>query len=64
MEPLIALSIVYIGIENLRTRPGTRDRRAMLAFCFGLIHGLGFAGVLREFGLPAEALSFIFTTRK
>ena len=58
VEPLIALSIVYIGIENLRARPGTRDRRTMLAFTFGLVHGLGFAGVLREFGLPGEALGW------
>ena len=58
VEPLIALSIVYIGIENLRARPGTRDRRAMLAFTFGLVHGLGFAGVLRELGLPGEALGW------
>jgi hydrogenase/urease accessory protein HupE len=58
VEPLIALSIVYIGIENLRARPGMPDRRTVLAFAFGLIHGLGFAGVLREFGLPAEALGW------
>ncbi len=58
VEPLIALSIVYIGIENLRARPGTPDRRAVLAFAFGLIHGLGFASVLRELGLPAEALGW------
>ena len=58
VEPLIALSIVYIGIENLRARPGMPDRRTVLAFGFGLIHGLGFASVLREFGLPGEALGW------
>jgi len=58
VEPLIALSIVYIGIENLRARPGTPDRRTVLAFSFGLIHGLGFAGVLRQLGLPTEALGW------
>lgn len=58
VEPLIALSIVYIGIENLRARPGTPDRRTVLAFGFGLIHGLGFAGVLRQLGLPTEALGW------
>jgi hydrogenase/urease accessory protein HupE len=58
VEPLIALSIVYVGIENLRSGPSARDRRALLAFTFGLVHGLGFAGVLREFGLPGEALGW------
>ncbi len=56
VEPLIAASIVYIGIENLRRRHGAPDRRTLLAFGFGLVHGLGFASVLRELGLPREAL--------
>jgi hypothetical protein len=65
IEPLIALSIVFIGLENLRHRGGAdalpgghplADRRAWLAFGFGLVHGFGFAGVLREFGLPGGAL--------
>ena len=55
IEPLIALSIVLVGIENLRARP-ERDHRALLAFLFGLVHGFGFAGVLRDFGLPDSAL--------
>jgi len=58
VEPAIALSIVCIGIENLRHRPGMRDRRALLAFCFGLVHGFGFASVLRETGLPSGALGW------
>jgi hydrogenase/urease accessory protein HupE len=58
VEPAIALSIVCIGIENLRHRPGMPDRRALLAFCFGLVHGFGFASVLRETGLPAGALGW------
>ncbi len=45
VEPLIALSIVYVAIENLRTRTLTPWRVA-LVFLFGLLHGLGFAGVL------------------
>jgi hypothetical protein len=61
VEPLIALSIAVVGIENLRASSGSArpapDRRAPLAFGFGLIHGLGFAGVLRETGLPREALA-------
>lgn len=53
VEPLIALSIVYVAIENLLTRELTPWRLA-LVFMFGLLHGLGFAGVLRELGLPRE----------
>ena len=56
VEPVIALSIVYIGIETLRSLRGGRDARARIAFGFGLVHGFGFAAVLREFGLPAGAL--------
>jgi len=58
VEPLIALSIVYVGIENLRPRKTGRDWRMRIAFGFGLIHGFGFASVLREFGLPHEALAW------
>ena len=45
VEPLIALSIVYVAAENLRTERLTVWRVA-LVFLFGLLHGLGFAGVL------------------
>ena len=55
IEPLIALSIVWVGIENLLGR--RRDLRVAIAFGFGLVHGFGFAGVLREFGLPPGALA-------
>ena len=51
IEPLIALSIVVVGVDNLLRGEG-RDMRAILAFVFGLIHGFGFAFVLRDFGLP------------
>ena len=51
VEPLIALSIVYVAIENLRTRVLTPARVA-LVFLFGLLHGLGFAGVLTGLELP------------
>lgn len=50
VEPLIALSIVYVAVENLAT-PRFRARRVALVFAFGLLHGLGFAGVLREMAL-------------
>ncbi len=50
-EPLIAASIVYVGVENLRRRGAEPRGRWALTFCFGLIHGFGFAGVLRELGV-------------
>ncbi len=51
VESLIALSIAYVAIENLMTTELKPWRPAMV-FAFGLLHGLGFAGVLRELGLP------------
>ena len=56
VEPAIAISIVAVGIGNLRARPGGHDARVWAAMGFGLIHGFGFASVLRDFGLPREAL--------
>ena len=53
VEPLIALSIAYVAIENLFTRE-LKPWRLALVFTFGLLHGLGFAGVLKELGLPRE----------
>jgi hypothetical protein len=61
VEPLIALSIVYVAIENLWTRE-LKPWRLALVFMFGLLHGLGFAGVLRELGLPrGEFLTALVT---
>jgi hydrogenase/urease accessory protein HupE len=57
IEPAIALSIVYVGADNLLIRGG-RDVRAWIAFTFGFIHGFGFASVLREMELPARALGW------
>ncbi len=51
VEPLIALSIAYVAVENVLTDRLTRWRPAVV-FGFGLLHGLGFAGVLGELGLP------------
>ncbi len=51
IEPLIALSIAYVGIENLLTRE-LKPWRVVIVFLFGLLHGMGFAGVLTELGLP------------
>ena len=57
IEPAIALSIVFVGADNL-VRGRGRDVRALIALTFGLVHGFGFANVLREFGLPREALGW------
>jgi len=57
IEPAIALSIVYVGADNLMVRDG-RDMRAWIAFAFGFIHGFGFANVLREMDLPRTALGW------
>jgi hypothetical protein len=57
VEPAIALSIVYVGADNLMVHGG-RDVRGWIAFAFGLIHGFGFANVLREMDLPARALGW------
>jgi hydrogenase/urease accessory protein HupE len=57
VEPAIALSIVYVGADNLMVHGG-RDVRAWIAFAFGFIHGFGFANVLREMDLPSRALGW------
>lgn len=54
VEPLIALSIAYIGVENIWHKQLYKGR-LLLVFAFGLLHGMGFAGVLKEFGMPDEA---------
>ncbi len=54
IEPAIALSIAYVGAENFFLK--STDRRWMIAFAFGLIHGFGFASILREMGLPERGL--------
>jgi hypothetical protein len=67
IEPLIALTIVVVGADNIlvlrnaAVEPAAReatDIRAWLAAGFGLIHGFGFAYVLKEFGLPQAALGW------
>jgi hydrogenase/urease accessory protein HupE len=58
IEPAIALSIIYVGIDNLMVGKSGWDARAWIAFFFGLVHGFGFASVLREFGLPRQALGW------
>lgn len=63
VEAGIALSIVLVAGEALHQRP-TLARRwpAALAFLFGLVHGLGFAGALRELGLPQQHLAIALVT--
>ncbi|HJU42824.1 MAG TPA: HupE/UreJ family protein, partial [Vicinamibacterales bacterium] len=65
IEPLIALTIVVVGADNLLVLRAKQDQekpasdiRAWLAAVFGLIHGFGFAYVLKEFGLPQAALGW------
>ena len=53
VEPLIAASIVYVAVENFYSKT-LNLRRSIIVFCFGLLHGLGFASVLVEFGLPVQ----------
>jgi hydrogenase/urease accessory protein HupE len=48
VEPLIAVSIVFVGVENLLRRQ--MDSRWKLTFVFGLVHGFGFAGALQDLG--------------
>jgi hydrogenase/urease accessory protein HupE len=51
VEPAIALSICYVGIENWFVRDASR--RWLITAPFGLVHGFGFAGALKEISLPA-----------
>ena len=56
VEPLIALSIAWIGVENI-LRPKIGASRLTVIFVFGLLHGLGFAFVLGEVGLAGSAFA-------
>jgi hypothetical protein len=61
VEPMIALSIAYVAIENLFLSE-LKSWRLALVFAFGLLHGMGFAGALRELGLPrSEFLTALLT---
>lgn len=61
VEPMIALSIAYVAIENMTTSH-LRPWRVAIVFAFGLLHGMGFAGVLKELGLPrSEFLTALVT---
>jgi hypothetical protein len=58
VESAIALSIIYVAAENLwrKAEGPSGEHRWKITFAFGLVHGFGFAAVLRELGLPAEGL--------
>lgn len=53
VEPIIALSIVFVAIENMLLTT-LKPWRILIVFLFGLIHGMGFASALNEIGLPAD----------
>jgi hypothetical protein len=56
--PAMALSVVYIGADNLLVGAGGRDTRAWAAFAFGLVHGFGLAMAVRDMDLPPKALGW------
>jgi hydrogenase/urease accessory protein HupE len=57
IEPAIALGLVYLGADNLLIRGG-RDVRIWIAAAFGLIHGFGYASVVRDLSLPTRTLGW------
>src|SRR5882757_4877403 len=54
VEPVIALSIMYVALENIIS-PRLKTSRIGVVFLFGLVHGMGFAGALGQLGLPQNA---------
>jgi hydrogenase/urease accessory protein HupE len=58
VEPMIAASIAYVGIENL-IRGDSPKWRWLITFSFGLVHGLGFADALREFGIRSGSYGMV-----
>jgi hypothetical protein len=66
VEPFIALSIFMLGVDNLRSGPAVAERRPLgrhaIVFCFGLIHGLGFANALADLAFDrAHAVLALFS---
>jgi hydrogenase/urease accessory protein HupE len=58
VEPMIAASIAYVGVENL-LRGDVPKWRSLIAFFFGLVHGLGFADALRELGINSGRFGIV-----
>jgi hypothetical protein len=56
VEPVIALSIAAVALENI-FHPRYTSWRLLIVFVFGLVHGLGFAGALKDLDLPASSLA-------
>lgn len=56
VEPLIALSIVLLAIENIFHKQ-VKPWRMIMVFLFGLVHGMGFAGALSDLGMPQQAFA-------
>ena len=56
VEPIIALSIVFLAVENIYFTK-VRPWRMLMVFLFGLVHGMGFAGALSGLGLPKYAFT-------
>ena len=53
VEPAIAASIIYVGVENFTRKEGPKGRW-LITFLFGLVHGFGFASVLRDLGVASS----------
>jgi hydrogenase/urease accessory protein HupE len=66
VEALIALSILFVAAEIIRSQRGYRDLSSrypwLIAFVFGLLHGFGFGGALREIGLPQKDVPLALLT--
>jgi hypothetical protein len=60
IEPLIALSVAYVGVENFLLKDAAKRWR--VTGVFGLIHGFGFAGALGEVGVPADHVPLALAT--
>jgi hydrogenase/urease accessory protein HupE len=61
VEPMIAVSIAYVAIENIFISE-LKPWRLALVFSFGLLHGMGFAGALKELGLPRSQFVLALAT--
>lgn len=59
VESAIAASILFVGVENLARGDGALRGRWLLTFAFGLVHGLGFASVLREMGVANSGVAAV-----
>ena len=55
VEPIIAISIMYVALENIFS-PRLKASRIGVVFCFGLVHGMGFATALSGLGLPSNSI--------